>query len=294
MQFMYLPTLRALFSLMRVMQQRRFNRCRPPLASTSRWAVLASTGFRRSIRRTFAARHALRRISPAAAAEFQRIVEASSSSIPWTPGAPAAARDAPSRATPRRQKALTTICLRFGRTPTQTFGLSKKHGLSTPGCREAAYPYATSHDSLTALATRPDREWRMNAGTTSTSCCSPRSIFPRQSAGVFLRNACGGDEQLEEAVRSLLAAHDRADNLLGTPAIDSAAHQLAESRGNDSQSDPLIGQTFSHYRIARNAPMTISLRCGRTPMPGSRWSMPPGRNMLGCGKRPAPLPSGLY
>ena len=54
--------------------------------------------------------------------------------------------------------------------------------------------------------------------------------IPAAERDVFLRNACGGDEQLEEAVRSLLAAHDRADNLLGTPAIDSAAHQLAESR----------------------------------------------------------------
>jgi hypothetical protein len=69
----------------------------------------------------------------------------------------------------------------------------------------------------------------------------------------FLRSACRGDEQLEHEVRSLLAAHDRADTFLGAPAFDLAARQLTARRGGeDSQAggDPLIGQTLSHYRIA--------------------------------------------
>ena len=189
-QFMYLPTLRALFSL----DARDAAEAIQSLQTASRFDLaLGGLGFNgfsaRSIRRTFVAR----RTCGASARSGCRRVSAdcrSSKHRPrrshGRPGAPAAGTStSSSRATPRRQKALTTICLRFGRTPTQTFGLSKKHGLSTPGCREAAYPYATSHDSLTALATRPDREWRMNAGTTSTSCCSPRSIFPRQSATFF-------------------------------------------------------------------------------------------------------------
>ena len=75
---------------------------------------------------------------------------------------------------------------------------------------------------------------------------------PPAEREVFLRRACSGDEQLELAVRSLLAAHDRADNFLGAPAIDLAARQLAGERGGDDRQashDPLIGQTLSHYHI---------------------------------------------
>ena len=60
--------------------------------------------------------------------------------------------------------------------------------------------------------------------------------LPATERNVFLRGACGGDEQLAQEVRSLLAAHDRADDFLGTPAIDRAARQLAspgvERRGS--------------------------------------------------------------
>ena len=69
----------------------------------------------------------------------------------------------------------------------------------------------------------------------------------------FLRHACVGDEPLEQEVRSLLAAHDRAGSFLGAPAIDRAARDLTEQRsgGDDIQAagDPLIGQRLSHYRI---------------------------------------------
>jgi serine/threonine protein kinase/Tfp pilus assembly protein PilF len=52
--------------------------------------------------------------------------------------------------------------------------------------------------------------------------------IPAVERDAYLRHACGGDQRLEEDVRSLLAAHDRADRFLG---------------------DPLIGRTLSHYRI---------------------------------------------
>ena len=67
----------------------------------------------------------------------------------------------------------------------------------------------------------------------------------------FVRAACGGDGQLEEEVRSLLAAHDQAGSFLGAPALDVAARQLAEPRSDDARPgfDPLIGHTFSHYHI---------------------------------------------
>ena len=55
--------------------------------------------------------------------------------------------------------------------------------------------------------------------------------IPAAERDVFLsQRACGGDEQLEDEVRSLLAAHDRADSFLGAPAIDLAARQLAGGR----------------------------------------------------------------
>src|SRR2546428_822196 len=75
---------------------------------------------------------------------------------------------------------------------------------------------------------------------------------PAAERDVFLGSACDGDEQLEEEVRSLLAAHDRADSFLGAPAIDLAARELAGRLSDDDLQagrDPLIGQTLSHYRI---------------------------------------------
>jgi serine/threonine protein kinase/tetratricopeptide (TPR) repeat protein len=83
---------------------------------------------------------------------------------------------------------------------------------------------------------------------------------PAVERGAYLRNACRGDQRLEEDVRSLLAAHDRADGFLGAPALDLAARELAGERSDDGRpagpstslragGDPLIGQTLSHYRI---------------------------------------------
>jgi tetratricopeptide (TPR) repeat protein len=77
--------------------------------------------------------------------------------------------------------------------------------------------------------------------------------IPAAERDTYLRKACGGDQRLEAEVRSLLAAHDRADKFLGAPAIDQAARALAGERSDDPSTslrvDPLIGQTLSHYRI---------------------------------------------
>ena len=76
--------------------------------------------------------------------------------------------------------------------------------------------------------------------------------IPAGERDAYLRHACGGDQRLEEEVRSLVAAHDRADRFLGAPAIDLAARALAGERSDDGRQaggDPLIGQTLSHYRI---------------------------------------------
>jgi len=76
--------------------------------------------------------------------------------------------------------------------------------------------------------------------------------LPAGEREAFLRKACGGDPRLEDDVRSLVAAHDRADGFLGAPAIDLAARDLAGDRRADTGpvgEDSLIGQTLSHYRI---------------------------------------------
>src|SRR6185503_15693076 len=76
--------------------------------------------------------------------------------------------------------------------------------------------------------------------------------IPAVERDAYLRNACGADQRLEVEVRSLLAAHDRADRFLGAPAIDLAARELAGERSDDGSragGDLLIGQTLSHYRI---------------------------------------------
>ena len=76
--------------------------------------------------------------------------------------------------------------------------------------------------------------------------------IPAVERDAYLRHACGGDRRLEDDVRSLLAAHDRADRFLDGPALDLAARGLAGERGADDSragGEPLIGQTLSHYHI---------------------------------------------
>ena len=85
---------------------------------------------------------------------------------------------------------------------------------------------------------RPDREWTTNAGTTSISCCSPRWTVRRRSATCFCSAPAAATNELEHEVRSLLAAHDRADAFLGAPAIDLAARQLAGRRSGDDTPGP--------------------------------------------------------
>ncbi len=68
---------------------------------------------------------------------------------------------------------------------------------------------------------------------------------PVAERDVFLRDACGGDAQVEGEVRSLLAAHDRADAFLAVPAIDLVARQLSGDGGDRrTDRDPLIGRTL--------------------------------------------------
>jgi hypothetical protein len=47
--------------------------------------------------------------------------------------------------------------------------------------------------------------------------------IPSAQRDAFLREACGGDDQLEKEVRSLIAAQNQASGFVGAPALDVAA-----------------------------------------------------------------------
>jgi serine/threonine protein kinase len=79
---------------------------------------------------------------------------------------------------------------------------------------------------------------------------------PAAERDAFVRSACDGDAEVEQEIRSLLAAHDRADSFLRAPAVDVAAGQIDDTHtgdhiadGTEGGPDRLIGQTLSHYRI---------------------------------------------
>jgi hypothetical protein len=64
---------------------------------------------------------------------------------------------------------------------------------------------------------------------------------PPTGRAEFLRQACAGDQALEQEVRSLLAAQQEAGSFLESPAIDVATRTISKSG--------LAGQTVSHYKI---------------------------------------------
>lgn len=80
-----------------------------------------------------------------------------------------------------------------------------------------------------------------------------QSVLERrpEDRDAFLRQACAGDEPLEQQVRALLRVEPEARDFLERPAIDIAALARATVPGAGAQSraDSLVGRTVSHYRI---------------------------------------------
>ncbi|MGA2475856.1 MAG: protein kinase [Terriglobia bacterium] len=84
-----------------------------------------------------------------------------------------------------------------------------------------------------------------------------RAALEREGSerSAFLREACGGDEDLRREVESLLAYEGKKASFMESPALEVAAKQLArgeaEARARQSSEDisSLIGKTVSHYRI---------------------------------------------
>ena len=84
-----------------------------------------------------------------------------------------------------------------------------------------------------------------------------RAALEREGSerSAFLREACGGDEELRREVESLLAYEGKKASFMESPALEVAAKQLArgeaEAGGRQSSEDisSLVGKTVSHYRI---------------------------------------------
>jgi eukaryotic-like serine/threonine-protein kinase len=63
--------------------------------------------------------------------------------------------------------------------------------------------------------------------------------------GVFLAEACAGDEGLRREVESLLSYEDQAEDFIESPALEVAAKMIGEEQGTTV----VAGQTISHYKI---------------------------------------------
>ena len=63
----------------------------------------------------------------------------------------------------------------------------------------------------------------------------------------FLKEACGGDEELRREVESLLARKDQAENFIEVPALEAAAKGLAEGRP-PGQPQSLVGRQIGSYK----------------------------------------------
>jgi tetratricopeptide (TPR) repeat protein len=77
---------------------------------------------------------------------------------------------------------------------------------------------------------------------------------PTNEREEFLREACAGDEELEQEVRSLLAAQGEAGSFLLNPAIDVAAQGMAAARaGNGDEGAPrqIPPAQIGRYRVLR-------------------------------------------
>jgi predicted ATPase len=64
----------------------------------------------------------------------------------------------------------------------------------------------------------------------------------------FLRQACAGDAELEQEVKSLLTSHRNLGGFLERPAFSIAAQAIAQAAAGKAD-DSLLGQTISHYRV---------------------------------------------
>src|SRR5215813_8581561 len=60
----------------------------------------------------------------------------------------------------------------------------------------------------------------------------------------FLDDACAGDDELRREVESLIGVHQQSGSFIDTPALQAAAHLLAEE-----PAELAAGQRLGHYNI---------------------------------------------
>jgi len=73
---------------------------------------------------------------------------------------------------------------------------------------------------------------------------------PPEERDAFLRQACGGNPALDEEVRSLLAAQQKAEGFLESPAVEMAARAQALERDSArGDASSITGETVSHYLV---------------------------------------------
>ena len=69
----------------------------------------------------------------------------------------------------------------------------------------------------------------------------------------FIRDACGGDEELRRELESLLAYEMQGENFLPSPALEIVAEEWAEGLATAAsppdEPEHLVGQKVSHYRV---------------------------------------------
>jgi serine/threonine protein kinase len=59
----------------------------------------------------------------------------------------------------------------------------------------------------------------------------------------FLDHACAGDEELRSKLDALLAAHERAESFIETPALEATAKALAD------QARSMVGRQLGHFEV---------------------------------------------
>ncbi len=91
----------------------------------------------------------------------------------------------------------------------------------------------------------PDRWKQVDSLLQSALDCPPEEV------DAYLRRMCATDAILEREVRSLLAARERAEGFLESPAMDAAARAIAGRQLREAQETArsLTGLTLSRYRI---------------------------------------------
>ena len=71
---------------------------------------------------------------------------------------------------------------------------------------------------------------------------------PPESRSDYLRQICGGDQELLNEVESLLESHDNAEGFISRPAIEDVAEEI---ENDTARLDSRNVKSFGHYEIVK-------------------------------------------